>query len=136
MASEFKRVGKLGVTVPKNFNWPRKPFAFLDVSGSHIIIEQGVTFSSGIYIWTHDHYFNRSNWRKLPYIKNSKPTIFKKFCFIGVNSIILSKCKSIGKHSVIAAGSVVTKSVPDYEIWAGNPAKKVSKVQKTEELNI
>ena len=34
----------------------------------------------------------------------------------------------IGKHSVIGAGSVVTKDVPDYEVVAGNPVKPIRKV--------
>ena len=28
----------------------------------------------------------------------------------------------IGKGAVIGAGSVVTKDIPEFEIWAGNPA--------------
>ena len=43
-------------------------------------------------------------------------------CFIGTNANILPGV-TIGKHSVIGSGSVVTKDVPDYHIAAGNPAK-------------
>lgn len=32
---------------------------------------------------------------------------------------------TIGKGSIIAAGSVVTKNIPRCEIWGGNPAKKL-----------
>ena len=32
---------------------------------------------------------------------------------------------TIGNGAVIGSGSVVTKDVPDYEIWAGAPAKKI-----------
>ncbi|WP_298440452.1 acyltransferase [uncultured Ferrimonas sp.] len=32
---------------------------------------------------------------------------------------------TIGDHAVIGMGSVVTKAVPEYEIWAGNPAVKI-----------
>lgn len=45
----------------------------------------------------------------------------KEGCWIGANSTILPDV-SIGKCSIIAAGSVVTKSVPDYCLYAGNPA--------------
>lgn len=44
--------------------------------------------------------------------------------WIGANAIVLSGV-SIGTGAVVGAGSVVTKSIPPYEIWAGNPAKKI-----------
>ncbi len=42
--------------------------------------------------------------------------------WIGSNSVILPGV-FIGKHCVVAAGSVVTKSIPSYSVVAGNPAK-------------
>lgn len=50
-----------------------------------------------------------------------------KRVFIGGHSIIL-KGVVIGDDAVIGAGSVVTKSVPSGEIWAGNPARFLKKV--------
>ena len=44
--------------------------------------------------------------------------------FIGAHSIIL-KGVTVGKNSIVGAGSVVTGSIPDNEVWAGNPARKV-----------
>jgi acetyltransferase-like isoleucine patch superfamily enzyme len=43
-------------------------------------------------------------------------------CWIGANSVITAGV-TIGRHSVVAAGSVVTKDVPPYSIVGGNPAK-------------
>lgn len=48
--------------------------------------------------------------------------------FIGVNSIVLPNVK-IGRCALIAAGSVVTKNVPDYGIAAGNPAKIIGDIR-------
>lgn len=48
------------------------------------------------------------------------------FCFIGAGTIICSPVR-IGKNSIIGAGSVVTKDIPDNEIWAGCPAKFIRK---------
>lgn len=47
--------------------------------------------------------------------------------FIGCRSIIL-KGVTIGARSIIAAGSVVTKDVPADEIWGGNPAQFIKKI--------
>lgn len=46
--------------------------------------------------------------------------------FIGTGTII-SKDVQIGKNCIVGAGSVVTKSIPDNEIWAGNPARFIRK---------
>ena len=43
--------------------------------------------------------------------------------WIGHSAIILPKTVVIGRGSVIAAGAVVTRSVPRYAIVAGNPAQ-------------
>lgn len=47
--------------------------------------------------------------------------------FIGSSCIIL-KGVTIGTGSVIGAGSIVTKSVPAGELWAGNPAHFIKKL--------
>lgn len=57
----------------------------------------------------------------------SKEIDIKNDVFIGAKCIIL-KGVSVGERSVIGAGSVVTKSIPNDEVWAGNPAKFVKKL--------
>lgn len=56
-----------------------------------------------------------------------KPIIIKDNAFIGARSIIL-KGVTIGENSIVGAGSVVTKSIPDNQIWAGNPAQFIKNV--------
>lgn len=58
----------------------------------------------------------------------SAPVLIKNGAFIGAHSIIL-KGITIGEKSIVGAGSVVTKDIPDGEIWAGNPAKFIRKVE-------
>jgi acetyltransferase-like isoleucine patch superfamily enzyme len=56
--------------------------------------------------------------------------------WIGTSAIILSGVK-IGHGAVVAAGSIVTKSVPPYAIVGGNPAKIIKyrlSEEKIEEL--
>lgn len=45
-------------------------------------------------------------------------------CWIAAN-VVLTAGVTIGRHSVVAAGSVVTKDIPPYTIAAGNPAKPI-----------
>ncbi|MCF8228167.1 MAG: acyltransferase [Bacteroidales bacterium] len=44
--------------------------------------------------------------------------------WIGAN-VVITAGVTIGKHAVVAAGSVVTRDVPDYSIVAGNPARLI-----------
>ena len=58
----------------------------------------------------------------------SLPIVIEDDVFIGARAIIL-KGITIGKGSVVGAGAVVTKDVPDLSIVAGNPAKVVGRVK-------
>lgn len=84
----------------------------------------------GTCVWTTD--FHSLDWK----IRRSKedlkyrkiaPVTIEDDVFIGAKCIIL-KGVTIGKGSIIAAGSVVTKSIPPFEIWGGNPAKIIRKI--------
>lgn len=107
----------------------RPPYPFVDVTGSSVEIGEEVVLSSGVYIHTHTHYFEDANWRNRPVKGTSTPTVISDHAFIGVNAQIMHTCKYIGKCSVVASGSIVTHDVPDYEIWAGNPARKIGDVE-------
>ena len=54
--------------------------------------------------------------------KQCRDVVIEDDVFIGAHSIIL-KGVTIGEGSIIGAGSVVSKSIPKNEIWAGNPAR-------------
>ena len=54
----------------------------------------------------------------------TKPIRIGDHAFVGANAMIL-KGVTIGSKAIIGAGSVVTHDVPDGEIWAGNPARKI-----------
>ena len=57
----------------------------------------------------------------------SKPVLIKSGAFIGTGSIIL-KGSTIGENTVIGAGSVVSGTIPDNEIWAGNPIRFIRNI--------
>ena len=45
-------------------------------------------------------------------------------CWIGAN-VVITAGVTVGKHSVVAGGAVVTKNIPPYSIAVGNPAKVI-----------
>lgn len=83
------------------------------------LIEIGnhVTFAPQVYLLAHD----ASTKRYLDYTKIAKITI-EDFAFVGARSLIMPGVR-IGRNAIIAAGSVVTKDVPEGAIVGGNPAK-------------
>ncbi len=68
-------------------------------------------------IGTADH------WRLTPYI--SLPIVIGDACMISSNCYI-SPGVAIGDGAVVAQHSVVTRDIGPYEVWAGNPARKIS----------
>lgn len=60
-----------------------------------------------------------------------KQVIISDKSWIGFNTIIL-KGVSIGEGSIVGAGSVVTRDVPDWTVVAGNPAKIIRKINEDE----
>lgn len=111
---------------------------------NEVIVGNNVTVKSGVQLWdgitvednvcigpnatfTND-LFPRS---KNPDWKLAK-TVIKKGASIGANATILCGI-TIGENAMIGAGSVVTKDVPDGELWLGNPAHFVRKIEEYKE---
>jgi len=57
---------------------------------------------------------------------DTSPIKIENDVWIGANSVVLPGIL-IGKHSIIGAGSVVTKDVPSYSVAVGNPAKVIKR---------
>lgn len=100
------------------------------ISHKSIRIGNNVKIGGGVCIYDTDfHSLDPEVRKSKDDMKNraEKPVLIKDNAFIGAHSIIL-KGVTIGENSIIGAGSVVTKSVPDNQIWAGNPAKFIRNI--------
>ena len=107
------------------------------ISGAALVCHTGiqvgnnVKIGGGVCIYDTDFHSLDASLRANPGTDkiNTKtaPVIIKDNAFIGAHTTIL-KGTSIGKNSVVGACSVVTRNIPDNEIWAGNPAKKIKDV--------
>jgi acetyltransferase-like isoleucine patch superfamily enzyme len=93
-----------------------------------ITIEDDVMMGAGVHIYINNHKFDRTD---IPLIDQGyypdEAVTLKYGCWVGANSILLPGV-TIGVNSVIGAGSVVTKSIPDGVVAAGIPAKVIKKI--------
>ena len=87
---------------------------------SKVIIGSNVDISHRVTISTGSHEIDMQNDHTAG-IGIFEDIIIEDGAWIGMNSIILPGV-TIGEKSIVAAGSVVIKSVPPYTIVAGNPA--------------
>lgn len=97
---------------------------------SQIIIGDNVKIGGGVKIYDTDFHSLDAKIRGTKEDVNNKksaPVFIKSNAFVGAYTIVL-KGVTIGENSIIGAGSVVTKSVPSNQIWAGNPAKYIKEV--------
>lgn len=95
---------------------------------AEIIIEDNVMMGAGVHFYVNNHKFDRID---VPIIEQgyypSQTVVIKEGAWIGANSIILPGV-TIGKNSVIGAGSIVTKDIPPFTVYAGNPAKFIKNI--------
>ena len=82
-----------------------------------------------------DSNFHSTNWkdredRSLDSMNSKKSSIvIEDYAFIGMRCSIL-KGVHVGSKAIVAAGSVVVCDIPENEIWGGNPAKFIKKLNK------
>ena len=97
---------------------------FDTMSPENITIEEGVIISTGCKIISH---YLDSQMTPQDRLENRYPkgkVVIKKNAFLGMGTMVI-KPVTIGENAIIGAGSVVTHDIPNNEIWAGNPAKKI-----------
>lgn len=90
-----------------------------------IIIGNDVLIGAGVHLYASNHRYDQHY--LLISAQGHSPAedlIIEDDVWIGANAIILPGVR-IGSHSVVAAGSVVTKEVPPRTLWAGVPARKI-----------
>lgn len=58
-----------------------------------------------------------------------RKTLIQRGASIGANATIVCG-NTIGEYAMIGAGAVVTKDIPPYSLWAGNPARQMGWISK------
>lgn len=86
--------------------------------GNHVNLAQNVTVTSL------NHNYQDAGKRIDEQGVSTQPITIEDDVWVGANSVILPGV-TLGKHCVVAAGSVVSRSIPPYSVCAGSPAKVV-----------
>jgi acetyltransferase-like isoleucine patch superfamily enzyme len=89
--------------------------------GNHVNLAQGITVTAL------NHNFENVELRIDEQGVSTNPVAIADDVWIGANAVVLPGV-SIGSHSVVAAGAVVTKDVPAHSLVAGVPAKIIRKL--------
>lgn len=89
--------------------------------GDHVNLAQGITVTAL------NHNFADTDKRIDEQGVSTSPVVIEDDIWIGANAVVLPGV-TIGHHSVIAAGAVVTKDVPPHSLVAGVPAKIIKQL--------
>jgi len=96
--------------------------SFLDLGG--ITIEDDVQIGPRVNLVTENHPVDPAMRKYL----DLKPIVIKRNAWIGAGATILPGV-TVGENSIVAAGAVVSKDVPDNTIVGGVPAKIIRSIQ-------
>ena len=89
--------------------------------GHHVNLAQGITVTAL------NHNFDDPKKRIDEQGVSTKPVVIEDDIWIGANAVILPGV-TIGHHTVVAAGAIVTKDVPPHSLVAGVPAKIIKQL--------
>ena len=98
--------------------------------GADVMIGSPVLIANGVHIFAYDSHpvDPGMRHRNLPAgPETSRPIRIEDDAWIGCGAFIM-KGVTVGRGSIVGAGAVVVKDVPEYSIVAGNPATLVSKI--------
>ena len=92
---------------------------------NNVSIYTGVMCDDDVFLGPSMVFTNITNPRSAVVRKNKyEKTFVGKGASIGANATIVCG-RNIGEFSFIGAGAVVTKDIPSYSLWVGNPAKQI-----------
>ena len=115
-----------GVKIGKNCHF--SPYVLIDLLHPELItVEDNVTISSNSMIFAHVNPTTNEFLKNHGYSRTIKPVVIKNGAIVSVGCIIIAGV-TIGKNSIVGAGSVVSQDIPDFCIAIGNPARVIKKI--------
>ena len=128
--SPVKHARKIGVNIGehclvyRSMEWPSEPY--LITIGNHVQLTRGVAI--------HTHGGGHAVRRQISDFDVFGKVVIKDWAYVGAHSQIMPGV-TIGEGAIVAAGSIVTKSVAPRTVVAGNPAHYLCTVEEYLEKN-
>ena len=103
--------------------------------GNNVTVKCGVQLWNGlrveddVFIGANVSFTNDRFPRSKQYPAAFEKTVIRKGASIGAGSVILCGIE-IGEKAMVGAGSVVTRDIPAGELWVGNPARFIRKLEE------
>lgn len=130
LKSPLKQARHLGVTIGENCliatrRWSSEPY--LISIGNNVQVTEDV--------WFHTHGGGNAIRAEVPDYDSFGKITIHDWAYIGSGSHILPGV-TIGEGALVAAGSIVTKSVPPHTVVGGNPARVICTVEEYKKKNL
>lgn len=131
LISPVRHARLIGVNIGENclvyrsMEWPSEPY--LITIGNNVQLTRGVAI--------HTHGGGNAVRRRVPDFDTFGKVVIKDWAYIGTHAQIMPGV-TIGEGAIVAAGSVVTKSVPEDMVVGGNPAKILCTVDEYLKRNL
>jgi len=104
------------------------PYVLIDLMYPQlVIIEDNVGIGSNSMIFAHVNPTTNLNLKENHYPRKTDPVLIKSGAWINPGCII-APGTTIGRNSILAIGSVVSGTIPDNCVVAGNPARVIKKL--------
>lgn len=103
--------------------------ALFNVASGNVYIGENVFFGTNVSVLTGKHDYSKFGPERISSYPGSGNDIhIEEGAWVASDATILGPCR-IGKHAVVAAGSLVKNDVPAYTVVAGIPARVVSEIK-------
>jgi galactoside O-acetyltransferase len=98
------------------------------VDDTHIYVGDYTQFGPNVTLATAGHPIDPA--KRMAGYQYNRPIHIGKNCWLGSGVVVLPGV-TIGDHTVIGAGSIVTKDIPDHVVAVGNPCRVIRKLEES-----
>jgi len=106
--------------------------ALFNVSAGEIILQEHVFFGHQVAVLTGTHDITKfGRERQTTFPRSGRDVVIEEGVWVASHAVVLAPVR-IGKHAVVASGSLVMDDVPPYAVVAGRPAKVIKMIDRAE----